>query len=192
MRRIIRSVLARPGARERGGFSTFLPVLALAGLLVVSVVASSWSAAAPADPSQNEPPTGGGFPEDSPDSSFVPQEGEEGGELGPGPEVGPEPSYLPDTSSTAPPTFPAVPKQAANIDTLLGSPLDTLSGAPMDTLRLPSAPSTSSAGKPTTGAQPPPVAAPPKARVGIFGLHPAAILLGLAALNYFIIKWASD
>lgn len=67
--------------------------------------------------------------------------------------------------------------------------------APFDTLSLPTTPppTNSSAGPAIGSAHPPtPPVAPPKQRVGILGLHPAAILIGLAALNYFIVKWATD
>lgn len=69
--------------------------------------------------------------------------------------------------------------------------------APFDTLSLPGtgpAPTNSSAGPAVGGARPstPPPVLPPKARTGVFGIHPVAILFGLAALNYFIIKWATN
>lgn len=67
--------------------------------------------------------------------------------------------------------------------------------APLDTLSLPTTTPTNSSAGPAVGgahAAPPPAAAPPKPRTGLLGIHPIAILLGLAALNYFIVKAATN
>lgn len=120
----------------------------------------------------------------------------------------------PDTTQ-APPSVPPPLQQATPAETLRSAapdpstaPLDTLQGTP-GYVPLPpdsaAAAATDSAAKETLFvAQPKPQpqtpkpspsptpAKEPKVRKGILGVHPIAILLGLAALHYFVTKSAGD
>jgi hypothetical protein len=140
------------------------------------------------------------------DSTFVVPEGE--GELGPTPDepyTTNEPqdtlgTAAPDTTGTAAPpdttgSAPSDTTGTAASDTTgtFEVPIKPPADAAMDTLSLPGTgqapPATTPAG---SRASPPATPPPVKARTGLLGIHPAAILIGLAALNYFIIKWATD
>lgn len=189
MRRILRSVC-------------LLAVCALAFAVMTALVARR----APAASAQN--------PGSQPDSSFAPSG--QGDELGPGPEVGPEPSEPPPSEQPGAGTQSAPSTGAPSDTTHAGAPADTThtgaladttggfipaygvkpaAEAPFDTLSLPATTPTNSAAGPAVGgarAAPPPAAAPPKARTGVLGVHPIAILIGLAALNYFVIKAVTD
>lgn len=196
MRRILRSVC-------------LLAVCALACTVMTSLVARH----APAASAQNP----GGLP----DSSFTPSDKDEplgpGPEVGPEPSE-PPPSEQPPSEQPGVGAQSA-PNTGAPADTShAGAPADTTHAgaladstggflpaigakqaaeAPFDTLSLPTTtpPATNSAAGPAVvgaHAAPPPAAAPPKPRTGILGIHPIAILFGLAALNYFIIKAATN
>lgn len=128
----------------------------------------------------------------------------------------------PDTTQALPPSMPSPPDtiqpppstSPSAVDTAGAAPATTdTTGAqaPLDTLRgtfVPVTPDSVRAAarraaaadsgvkdtlfmaKPRT---PPPQAAPEsKPRKGIFGIHPVAILLGLAALHYFVVKAIGD
>jgi hypothetical protein len=165
MRRIIGSVRGRLGSRARGWLAP--PAL----LLLFASVALQPHTAAGA--TMQDPPF--------PDSTQVRQPIEEvpggEGELAPTPEEEATPNEIPDTLQTAP----------------VETPIKPGAEAALDTLRLPSPQPTGGAAAPAAR-QPQPAAAPapPKQRVGVLGIHPAAILIGLGVLTYFITKWATD
>ena len=124
----------------------------------------------------------------------------------------------PDTTQAAPPPpAPAtLPPATSPSDTTLAAPLDTLrpppsgTASPDTTARTPAfVPSTADSAaraarraaaadsgdtlmsaRPKQSASTPPE--PKKPRAGILGIHPIAILLGLAALHYFVTKSAGD
>ena len=129
----------------------------------------------------------------------------------------PPPAAPPDTAGAATP--PAVaPTDTTSSPTPTGpvAPVDTTGVTVPDTLRanvLPAAPDSATAAarkaaaadsgiadtlymnRPRPQAQPPKAATPPqekKPRSGIFGIHPIAILLGLAALHYFVTRSTGD
>ncbi len=201
MRRIIRSVRARRRSQARDKVGSIARSTALVCLLVCASVGVA-SAQDPAAPDSSlYPPDSGSEPESD-------------GSLGPPPEVGPEPSQGADTTGVvqpgvnlqtgAEPDTTGVVQPGVNLQTgaepdtssvPIEVPLKPNTDAALDTLRLPTPQPTGGAAAPAVGgAHPTPPAAPPpsKPRVGVFGLHPAAILIGLAALNYFIIKAASN
>ena len=126
------------------------------------------------------------------------------------------PPVSPDTTqSVPPPATPSVVPQASSADTLRSaapdtSGLDTLQTTPgyvplppdsaaradtdsaaVETLSVKAPPPT-----PTPAARPAPSPSPApkekKPRSGILGIHPIAILLGLAFLHYFVTKSAGD
>lgn len=122
----------------------------------------------------------------------------------------------PDTTRTLPPSVPPpVSPQAASADTVTPAPApaDTSSAAPLDTLQptpgyVPLPPDSAAAARPAVSdsapsetlfvakpkPQPQPGSQTPapvkKPRSGILGIHPVAILLGLAVLHYFVTKSA--
>ena len=169
MRRIIGSVRACLGSRARGWLAP--PALLL---LFASVALQPHTAAGAA---MQDPPL--------PDSTQVEQPIEEvpgaEGELAPTPEEEATPNEIPDTLQTGP----------------IETPIKPGADAALDTLRLPSPQPTGGAAAPAArqpqpAAAPAPTPAPPKQRVGVLGIHPAAILIGLGALTYFITKWVTD
>ena len=93
---------------------------------------------------------------------------------------------LPITPGSAPPeTLRTSPGSTALPDSLRART------APPETLRATSAPPETLFAPAPHGIGPratPPVSPPPKQRTGIWGVHPIAILLGLAVLHYFITK----
>jgi hypothetical protein len=97
-------------------------------------------------------------------------------------------------SSAVPPdsTAAAAPDSAAAAQpdsTAAGTTFKPKGSALPDTLEFLPPP-----GSPAGGAAKPGDAAPaaPKQRVGLLGIHPIAILFGIAALHYFIIKAVSN
>jgi hypothetical protein len=129
-----------------------------------------------------------------------------------------EPLTSPDTTGTAPSqpdTATGVPPRvAAPADTTVAVP-DTSRAAVTDTLRgtlVPAGPDSAAAAarraaaadsgvgdtlylaKPRTQPQAgnPPPAQTRKPRTGILGIHPIVILLGVAALHYFVVKSTGD
>jgi hypothetical protein len=144
--------------------------------------------------SQTEPPTGG--QPANPDSGAS-------GEVKPGdnaPSVKADSSSVPPGSApaTAPDSIPAAPPASAPAtasDSISAAPPDSIpvstkqpQTALPDTLQFLPPPGTATGG----AAKPAEKPAVPKERVGLFGIHPIAILLGIAVLNYFIIKAATD
>ena len=107
----------------------------------------------------------------------------------------------PDSGSSAvrPDSVSAVPR-----DTTSAAPPDTTSSAPdsvgvgvkpsqsalPDTLQFLPPPGSTTGGGGKPGVTDKPTA--PKERTGILGIHPIVILLGVAVLNYFIIKAVTD
>ena len=161
----------------------FLLALVIAAAWAVSncspVVASTGASTAPAVMAQAEPPPGEQPVE--PDSSAVspnsvPTAPADSTSTAPPDSV---PSARPDSTSAAPPDSSAtgakaVPKQSVLPDTLqFLPPPGSQTGEPM---------AGGAAGTP----------APPKQRVGLFGLTPIVILIGIAALHYFVIKAVSN
>ena len=192
MRRIETSGSAPGSTRARRRITRFVFYSALIAALSATdaVIVSRSGASVEQDPAQAEPPpesTPSEFPKENRGNLVAPADSSPispGGAvadsgLGPGPEDGATYHDEPDSSAEG-----AMPDTGA---VLMQTPAAADSGAPLDTLRL-ITPTTNGAGRPST----PPPAAPPKARTGVLGLHPAAILLGLAALQYFIVKAATD
>lgn len=166
-------------------YSAFLVALSATDAVIVS----KGGATVEQDPSPTDPPTErapGEFPKESRgdleapvDSSLLPEGVLDDAGLGPSPGEDETNYDVPDSTAEG-----AMPDTGA---VLMQTPAAADSGAPMDTLRLtPSA--TDGTARPSSTTP----AAPPKARSGVLGLHPAAILIGLAVLQYFIIKAATD
>ena len=139
--------------------------------------ASTAAVAAPALTAQAEPPPGG--TPTTPDSSAVSR----------------------DSVSTAPPNSVS----GARADsTAVATPDSASTGAPdssaigtkavpkqsvlPDTLEFLPPPGSQTGVEPKAGGGVGPPAPPPKQRVGLFGLTPIVILIGIAALHYFVIK----
>lgn len=167
----------------------FCSALVLAWGATDAVIVHRSGASVAQDPAPTEPApenTQGEFPKENrgdlgapPDSSLLPPGAEADPGLGPAPG---EDETEPDSTAAA-----AEPDSGA---ALLQTPAAADSGAPMDTLRMttPASGAGSSAGRPSTPAP----AAVPQPRTGVLGLHPVAILLGLAVMQYFIVKAATD
>jgi len=158
----------------------FLLALVIAAAWAVSncspVVASTGASTAPTVVAQAEPPPG-------------------------------EQPVGPDSSAVSPNSVPTAPA-----DSTSSAPRDSISSAGLDSTStvLPDSSATSAKVVPKQSALsdtlqflPPPgsqtadpkaggAAAPPKQRAGLFGLTPIVILIGIAALHYFVIKAVSD
>lgn len=95
------------------------------------------------------------------------------------------------SDSTRPDSTLIAPMLRAEPDSAM-APMDTLHfPAPADTLRPTSPPAKGgTAGKPGVSGPPPPP--PPKPKVGLFGVHPVAILFGLVAIHFLVTKAVSD
>jgi hypothetical protein len=203
MRRILRSVC-------------LLAVCALACAAMTSLVArhapaaSAQNPGSPPDSSVTPPEQGdelGPGPEVGPEPSEPPAN-----EPPPSEQPGAGTQSAPSTGAPSDSSHAGAPADTTHVGapadtTHAGALADTTGGflpaigakqaaeAPLDTLSLPTTTPTNSAAGPAVGgahAAPPPAAAPPKPRTGILGVHPIAILLGLAALNYFIVKAATN
>lgn len=168
-------------------FLSFTLLIAVAWIVNHSGAAhaSTSGPAAVAATGQTEPPTGG--QPANPDSAS--------GDFFPGPADNP-PSAKADSSAAAPDSVATAPP-----DSTTGTPADSAAtstkykqsnSALPDTLQfLPPPGSTTGSGtKAGGGTESKPAA--PKERVGFLGVHPIAILFGLAVLHYFIIKAVSD
>ncbi len=166
-------------------YSAFLAALSATDAVIVS----KGGASVEQDPAPTDPPTErapGEFPKESRgdlgapvDSSLLPEGAVDDEGLGPSP--GQDETNYDEPDSSAEGTMP---------DTgavLMQIPAAADSGAPMDTLRL-TPPATDGTVRPSST----PPAVPPKARSGVLGVHPVAILLGLTVLSYFIVKAATN
>jgi hypothetical protein len=111
-----------------------------------------------------------------------------------------KPDSFPNAAPTDSVPAPAPPDtvRTAAPDTISTVPADTSAASatikPKGTSILPDTleflPPGSQAGAQPKGAGAAPAA--PKQRVGLLGIHPVAILFGLAALSYFVVKAATD
>ena len=134
--------------------------------------------------SQTEPPTGGqpANPDSAVSGEAKPGPAPAAGDSIPAAPPGSAPATAPDSISAAPrDTIPAAPDS-------VGVTVKPQQTALPDTLQFLPPPGTATGG----AAKPAEKPAAPKERVGLFGIHPIAILVGIAVLNYFIIKAATD
>jgi hypothetical protein len=149
-----------------------------------AVASTNWTTA-PALVAQAEPPPG--------EQPAAPDSGVSG-ELSPKPEdnlpaaKSDSTAAPPDSVSTAPPdsttTAPPDSTSAAPADSSSTGATIKPNSALSDTLQFLPPPGSQTGIEPKAGGTP----AAPKQRTGLLGIHPIAILFGLAVLNYFIIK----
>ena len=155
---------------RRGPLPSFLLAIVVVAAWAVMIGAPApASTGASAAPAQAEPPPGGA--PGTPGSSAV----------------------SPDSVSTAPPdsvsgaradSTAAVPPDSSAASTKAAAKQSVLP----DTLEFLPPPGSQTGSEPKAGGAVGPPAPPPKQRVGLFGLTPIVILIGIAALHYFVIK----